>query len=511
MPTKRFRIAFSFAAEKRDFVARVAAVLARRFGEERILYDKFHQGEFSRADLAFYLPHLYQEETDLVVVVLSPDYDKREWCGLEWGAIFSLLKRRESSEVMLTRFGRAEGKRLRGLAGYIDLDEMTPEEVASAILERLALNEGEPGDFYTRRMPSDDEAQGSVEFTVEGGDVMTFDADVLVLKHAQEFYGADEAVALKLQEAGVSVKKLTPKIGEHVYLDSHGSVRAAHVLFVGTPTLFEFDYDDIRKFSAKALEVLAEKSPGAKRVAMTIHGVGYGLDETAAAKAQFAGLWDALNGGNVPRALETISLIDINPERVKRLRELFDSAFGSSYYAERVAGGRWAYGLNVVPRRGVVGSGREKPVRGPRGDVPGIEAVGTRGKDTPHVFVAMPFKEEMEDVFYYGIQKSVHSIGYLCERIDQESFTGDILERLKKRIETSSLIIADLTGDNPNVFLEVGYAWGKGRPTVLVVKHGEQQLRFDVQGQRCIKYKSIRNLEELLTKMLGDLRSDGLI
>jgi hypothetical protein len=46
---------------------------------------------------------------------------------------------------------------------------------------------------------------------------------------------------------------------------------------------------------------------------------------------------------------------------------------------------------------------------------------------------------------------------------------------------------------------------------VLVVKQGEQQLRFDVQGQRCIKYKTIRNLEELLTKMLGDLKSDGLI
>ena len=30
---KRFRIALSFAGEKRDFVAQVAAVLAERFGE----------------------------------------------------------------------------------------------------------------------------------------------------------------------------------------------------------------------------------------------------------------------------------------------------------------------------------------------------------------------------------------------------------------------------------------------------------------------------------------------
>src|SRR5919205_1117195 len=105
-PTKRFRVAFSFAGERRDFVARVAAVLAGRFGEERILYDRFHRGEFARGDLAFYLPDLYEKEAELVVAVFCPDYESKEWCGLEWDAVFGLLKRREVSGVMLTRFGR---------------------------------------------------------------------------------------------------------------------------------------------------------------------------------------------------------------------------------------------------------------------------------------------------------------------------------------------------------------------------------------------------------------------
>ena len=51
MSAKRFRIAFSFAGEKRDFVAQVAAILAKRFGEAAILYDKYHEAEFSRGDL----------------------------------------------------------------------------------------------------------------------------------------------------------------------------------------------------------------------------------------------------------------------------------------------------------------------------------------------------------------------------------------------------------------------------------------------------------------------------
>ena len=49
MSAKRFRIAFSFAGVKRDFVAKVAAILARRFSQADVLYDKFHEAEFARA------------------------------------------------------------------------------------------------------------------------------------------------------------------------------------------------------------------------------------------------------------------------------------------------------------------------------------------------------------------------------------------------------------------------------------------------------------------------------
>jgi tetratricopeptide (TPR) repeat protein len=150
MTGKRFRVAFSFAGEKRDFVGKTAEILARQFGEPVILYDRYHVAEFSRSDLAFYLPDLYENQADLVVAVLSPDYDPKEWCGLEWNAIFSLIKKRRAGEVMLARFGQVEGRGLHGLAGYTDLDDLTPEQFAAAILERLAVNEGRPKEFYTR-------------------------------------------------------------------------------------------------------------------------------------------------------------------------------------------------------------------------------------------------------------------------------------------------------------------------------------------------------------------------
>lgn len=76
----------------------------------------------------------------------------------------------------------------------------------------------------------------------------------------------------------------------------------------------------------------------------------------------------------------------------------------------------------------------------------------------PRVFVAMPFAKEMRDIWEFGIYRTVRNAGLVCERIDEQAFTGDILEQMKRRIETADLIIADLTGANPNVFLEVGYA-----------------------------------------------------
>ena len=95
MPTKRFRIALSFAGEKRAFVEKVATILALRFGQEQILYDKFHQAEFARYDLGIYLPQLYRDAADLVVVVLCPDYDHKLWTGWEWLAIQAQLTKGE--------------------------------------------------------------------------------------------------------------------------------------------------------------------------------------------------------------------------------------------------------------------------------------------------------------------------------------------------------------------------------------------------------------------------------
>jgi hypothetical protein len=74
--------------------------------------------------------------------------------------------------------------------------------------------------------------------------------------------------------------------------------------------------------------------------------------------------------------------------------------------------------------------------------VSGVESAGLGSRSKPHIFVAMQFGPETDDLFHYGIQAAVKANDFLCERIDTVSFTGDILSQIKARIDSASLVIA---------------------------------------------------------------------
>jgi formylglycine-generating enzyme required for sulfatase activity len=148
--TKRFRIAFSFAGEKREFVKATAEILAEKFGEDKILYDKFHEAEFARFDLGIYLPKLYSEQSNLIVSVLCANYDQKRWTGWEWVHIYGLLTKADGYRVIHSRFDYANADGLSHVAGFVELDEKTPEQFATLILQRLAINEGKSKDYYTK-------------------------------------------------------------------------------------------------------------------------------------------------------------------------------------------------------------------------------------------------------------------------------------------------------------------------------------------------------------------------
>ena len=132
-----------------------------------------------------------------------------------------------------------------------------------------------------------------IKILVEAVDVSDIPCDVLVLKYAQGFYGADAFIAATLEQAKGGKLKIDPKPGRHVIFPSKGSIIPDQVLFLGVVPLSSFDYSEIRAFAKRALIVAKSELPEASHLAMTIHGVNYGLDEREAFLAQLGGIMDA--------------------------------------------------------------------------------------------------------------------------------------------------------------------------------------------------------------------------
>jgi hypothetical protein len=141
----------------------------------------------------------------------------------------------------------------------------------------------------------------AVQFTIQFGDVTSFDSDVVVLKYAHGLYGAASEVAVALSKKGVRLRDLPLSPGDYRYLETRGCISAQHALFVGVPPIWEFSYPQIREFSTKVMKILADEAPNTKHLSMTIHGPGYGKDEVESAFSQFNGFIDAMKEGQFPR------------------------------------------------------------------------------------------------------------------------------------------------------------------------------------------------------------------
>jgi hypothetical protein len=79
-----------------------------------------------------------------------------------------------------------------------------------------------------------------------------------------------------------------------------------------------------------------------------------------------------------------------------------------------------------------------------------------------------------------GRQKFEHA------RIDQEIFA---------KLHRSRIVLADITGMRPNCFLELGYAFGRGLPTMLMVKEGSSHP-FDIHTFAGLHWKTAGTIDE---------------
>jgi hypothetical protein len=149
-----------------------------------------------------------------------------------------------------------------------------------------------------------------LQIQVATGDVLTYPADVAAFKYAQQSLGVDAFVVSRLAQTGIDVLGRLPEAGKFALVKSDGAIAAREVLFIGVEPLGQFDYLSIRRFSQSVLSTINRERPSVTRVAMTLHGKGFGLDEAEAFRAEIAGLLDVIAARNVPPLLERVVIVE---------------------------------------------------------------------------------------------------------------------------------------------------------------------------------------------------------
>ncbi len=89
-------------------------------------------------------------------------------------------------------------------------------------------------------------------------------------------------------------------------------------------------------------------------------------------------------------------------------------------------------------------------------------------------------------IMEHFITPAVTEMGYdTPERADHISRSGMITHQIIERILNDTLVVADLTYDNPNVYYELAVRHVPGLPVIHLMKDGQKPM-FDVQGMRVV-------------------------
>lgn len=115
-------------------------------------------------------------------------------------------------------------------------------------------------------------------------------------------------------------------------------------------------------------------------------------------------------------------------------------------------------------------------------------------------FVLMPFGDvrldrereslvNFDKLYNFVIKPAVEDDGITCWRGDEISTRPYVLEDVVHHIETAQFIVVDISGGNPNVFLELGLCLNLKKEIILISRDEGSKVPFNAHNLRRIKYE----------------------
>jgi hypothetical protein len=119
--------------------------------------------------------------------------------------------------------------------------------------------------------------------------------------------------------------------------------------------------------------------------------------------------------------------------------------------------------------------------------------------DTTFCFVLLPFKEQFFRIYEEAMLPAINDAGLRGLHAGEIFDNREIVEDIWESICTAKLVVADVTGRNPNVFYELGICHTLGKE-VIVLTQSSIDVPFDIRHRRFIEYEPDK-LVSLKTKL----------
>jgi hypothetical protein len=121
-------------------------------------------------------------------------------------------------------------------------------------------------------------------------------------------------------------------------------------------------------------------------------------------------------------------------------------------------------------------------------------------------FVIMPFHALYEAEYEQVIKPAIEESGLSCIRGDEIFQRQAVIQDIWRAVRTSRVVVAELSGRNPNVMYEIGLAHALSKPIIMITRN-EDDVPFDLRSLRYIFYDLNdplwgQNLRKKLTQII---------
>lgn len=134
-------------------------------------------------------------------------------------------------------------------------------------------------------------------------------------------------------------------------------------------------------------------------------------------------------------------------------------------------------------------------------------------------FVIMPFASKFDLIYQEVLKPAIEEIGLKALRADDIYGSKRIMHDVWQCIRTARIVLAELSGRNPNVLYELGLCHAVGKP-VVIITNAIDDVPFDLKDIRCIVYEKdhprwgeyLKNdISQSLRAVLSDKQSTALL